>query len=164
MTWHRRRFLQYVAGGACGTLALGGLAACSTEEVASSDSDVETETETDAVPEGVPATDESGTAYTPDGVLETAAAGDRVLAQGLAEPVFLVIADGPALADTVISSVCPHRQCVVDWDAEVQAFICPCHGSEFDRDGMVTNGPATTDLEAVVVTVTADEILLGAGS
>ena len=169
MTWHRRRFLQYVAGGACGTLALGWLAACSTEETPDSDSGGEAapadpSAEADASPEGVPATDEGGTAYTPEGVLETAAAGDRVLAQGLAEPVFLVITDGPALADTAISSVCPHRQCVVDWDAEAQTFICPCHGSEFDSDGKVTQGPATTDLEAVVVTVTADEILLGAGS
>jgi cytochrome b6-f complex iron-sulfur subunit len=166
MAWYRRRFLRYMAGSTCGTLALGWLAACSTEDTTASDTgaDSEVSSEAGASVEGVPATDESGTAYTPDGLLETAAAGDRILAQGLAEPVFFVITDGPELADTAISSVCPHRQCVVDWDAEAQAFICPCHGSEFDSDGKVTNGPATTDLEAVVVTVTAEEILLGAGS
>lgn len=157
MTFHRRQFLQYVAGSAAGTLALGWLAGCTTADTTADTTASSGGGDTAA---GVPATDDSGAAYTPEGILGSAAAGDRVIAQGLAEPVFLVITDGPALADYAISSVCPHRQCVVDWDAAAQEFVCPCHDSRFDSEGKVTQGPATTDLEQVMVSTTEAEILL----
>ncbi|MBM4328682.1 MAG: Rieske (2Fe-2S) protein [Deltaproteobacteria bacterium] len=38
---------------------------------------------------------------------------------------------------------CPHLGCRPRWNEEAQIYQCPCHGSEFDRDGNPKRGPAT---------------------
>jgi glycine/D-amino acid oxidase-like deaminating enzyme/nitrite reductase/ring-hydroxylating ferredoxin subunit len=45
------------------------------------------------------------------------------------------------------SAVCPHLGCIVQWNADEKSFDCPCHGSRFTCHGIVTNGPAQTNLE-----------------
>ncbi len=44
------------------------------------------------------------------------------------------------------STVCPHLGCVLRWLDGEGRFHCPCHGSQFERDGRVLNGPARKDL------------------
>ena len=58
------------------------------------------------------------------------------------------------------SSTCTHKGCTVDKIAD-GTIDCPCHGSKFNLDGSVANGPATTPLEAQAVTVQGDSIVLG---
>lgn len=44
-----------------------------------------------------------------------------------------------------ISAICTHLGCIVS-SAEF-GFQCPCHGSQFNRDGNVIGGPAPRPLE-----------------
>lgn len=49
------------------------------------------------------------------------------------------------------SPVCPHMGCLVSWNDAEKSWECPCHGSRFDCQGHMLNGPANTDLPAVNV-------------
>lgn len=56
---------------------------------------------------------------------------------------FFVIRQGEKL--TVVSSVCTHFTCMVSPEQD-GTFRCRCHGSTFDPQGRVTQGPAVADL------------------
>lgn len=49
-----------------------------------------------------------------------------------------------------VSTVCTHLGCIVKQSAE--GFACPCHGSEFAKDGTVVKGPAPKALPWLAVT------------
>lgn len=44
------------------------------------------------------------------------------------------------------SAVCPHLGCAVKWNPKDTTFDCPCHGSQFDINGVVIQGPAKQGL------------------
>lgn len=52
--------------------------------------------------------------------------------------------DGGALH--VVDTTCPHLGCEVNWNAAERSWDCPCHGSRFDVDGHVLEGPALVAL------------------
>jgi cytochrome b6-f complex iron-sulfur subunit len=52
---------------------------------------------------------------------------------------------------TALHKVCTHLSCLLAWDDQAGAFVCPCHGSQFGRDGQVTTGPAARNLDQFVV-------------
>jgi Rieske Fe-S protein len=58
------------------------------------------------------------------------------------------------------STVCPHRGCNVS-KVENGTIDCPCHGSKFDLEGAVVNGPATSPLKPKTVSVQGDSIVAG---
>lgn len=47
------------------------------------------------------------------------------------------------------SAVCPHMGCVVDFNPAERSWDCPCHGSRFDADGEVFDGPAIEGLSTI---------------
>lgn len=45
-----------------------------------------------------------------------------------------------------VHATCPHMGCVVGFDRTEGCWACPCHGSRFDVDGRLLEGPATRGL------------------
>lgn len=46
-----------------------------------------------------------------------------------------------------LSMRCPHLGCHMTWNADEESFDCPCHGSRFDRDGKLLDGPSQKDMK-----------------
>jgi Rieske Fe-S protein len=44
-------------------------------------------------------------------------------------------------AITVLSSICPHLGCPINWHPDRSEFVCPCHGGIFNQNGEHTSGP-----------------------
>jgi cytochrome b6-f complex iron-sulfur subunit len=52
-----------------------------------------------------------------------------------------------------ISAVCTHLGCIANWKSEEGIIACPCHGSKFDREGRVIEGPAPRGLPRFSMTL-----------
>ena len=49
------------------------------------------------------------------------------------------------------TAVCPHLGGILQWNADEKTFDCPLHGSRFTVEGIVINGPATSDLKKAMI-------------
>ena len=60
----------------------------------------------------------------------------------------LVVNGAEAVMNLVLPAKkrCPHMGCGLKWNQEEHSWDCPCHGSRFDEDGGVFEGPATGSL------------------
>jgi Rieske Fe-S protein len=58
---------------------------------------------------------------------------------------------------SALSLSCTHLGCMVQEDGE--DFLCPCHGSRYNRDGLVLHGPARQPLRPLRVEKTDDQML-----
>jgi len=69
--------------------------------------------------------------------------GGAVLVESIAG-VFLLSRTGDQ-SFTAIDAVCTHEGCTVN-GSDASNYVCPCHGSRYDRNGRVVNGPAKASL------------------
>jgi cytochrome b6-f complex iron-sulfur subunit len=66
----------------------------------------------------------------------------------LAERNVLVLRDERGFR--ALSLICTHLGCITGREASGE-FVCPCHGSRFDAEGVVTKGPAPSRLRYLEV-------------
>ena len=59
-----------------------------------------------------------------------------------------------------VNPKCTHQGCDVKWVAEEKKYACPCHGSNFDANGEVLNGPATKPLAAYPAKIVGSQVLV----
>lgn len=74
------------------------------------------------------------------------AGGGAVLRQGLQKRACYRDEQGQLFQ---YSAVCPHLAGLVRWNSLEKTWDCPCHGSRFDRHGLVQVGPANADLKSL---------------
>ena len=61
----------------------------------------------------------------------------------------------------VLSAVCTHLGCIVQWRRERQDFLCPCHAGSYTADGAVSAGPPPRPLARIPFTVVNGTITIG---
>lgn len=59
---------------------------------------------------------------------------------------------------TAYDAICPHQGCPVSFLSAGEGFACPCHGSRFDSQGHVLNGPAQRGLTQIPVVLDGSEV------
>jgi cytochrome b6-f complex iron-sulfur subunit len=99
--------------------------------------------------------------YTGSGVQVTAAGsalgevGGAAIVESIAA-VFLVTRTG-ANTFSAIDAVCTHEGCTIN-GTDGSIYVCPCHGSRYNRSGQVVGGPARASLRQYATTF-ADGVL-----
>lgn len=138
---------QTVLRGACLGFTAAALAACTTYGKPS-----------ESTPDS--ATPSPGTA-SPEAGAANAIASVADVPVGSGTIVDDVVLTQPSQGDfRAFSTACTHAGCAVSTIAD-GTIDCPCHGSKFNLDGTVANGPATRPLEAKTITVQGDSLVLG---
>lgn len=59
---------------------------------------------------------------------------------------------------------CTHLGCTVPWEQTSQTFVCPCHNSQFDRQGNVESPPAPRALDLFRVSIEEGLIKVDTGT
>ena len=72
--------------------------------------------------------------------------------------VFLVTRTG-ATTFSAIDGVCTHEGCTIT-GADGSIFVCPCHGSRYNRSGQVVQGPARASLRQYTTTFASDVVTI----
>jgi len=87
----------------------------------------------------------------------TADAGSlKVVPRGAPDPIYVLALGNRRFA--AVSPICTHLGCTVE--IEESRLVCPCHGSNYDREGRVLRGPAEHPLARYPVELTADDVLI----
>ncbi len=114
----------------------------------------------------LPAAAESAVKRLPDGrVLVRVRAVPEFAQVGGAVRIGTVKGQPAGLARTGPSSYvafslrCPHQGVVVDRDAT--GWVCPAHGSQFEPDGELVLGPATTGLARIPARLSRGRVTVG---
>jgi cytochrome b6-f complex iron-sulfur subunit len=105
--------------------------------------------------------DRKADSYTLDEKPELNAAGKFYVVKA---PALTPVEDGGVAGDEqtnimAVYQVCTHLGCLVPFDSGQNRFICPCHGSTFERNSDYVLGPAPRSLDQFEVSVTPDGVI-----
>jgi len=105
----------------------------------------------------------------PDGFEEVGTVADlnskgQILQKQSPEKAVLVVRD-PKDANKIlaVNPICPHKGCIIGWQADQKVFICPCHNSKFTSDGKFLNPPANKPLQVYQAKIEGEQILVKQG-
>jgi menaquinol-cytochrome c reductase iron-sulfur subunit len=106
----------------------------------------------------VGAASDFGSATTPVQRLITVEQLD-VWRKSISEKVVYVTKDGSGQL-RVLSAICPHLGCSVQWTSSKHEFVCPCHGASFTTDGTCTGGPSPRAMDSLESAVQGDRLVV----
>ena len=72
-----------------------------------------------------------------------------------------IIINTPEKGFIVLSKVCTHLGCLVEYDKIKGRLLCPCHAGVYTLDGNVVSGPPPKPLRRFPLQVEGEEILIG---
>lgn len=136
---NRREFISFVGVGGVASCLPVAIAACSSE------------TQPPVRPDGFR---EIGT------ITELNQKGHLLNKQIKNAPVLVVRNPENAEMLLAVNPTCTHRGCVVEWKAEQEDFVCPCHHAVFAADGNVKQKPAREPLKVYEVKLEQDKVLI----
>lgn len=61
----------------------------------------------------------------------------------------------------VLSRVCTHLGCLVEYSRAKQQLRCPCHAGTYELDGSIASGPPPKPLPHIPFKIDGDSIILG---
>jgi cytochrome b6-f complex iron-sulfur subunit len=143
---NRREFISWVGVGSAASSLPGMITACS-----------QTNSQQTTTPVRADGFQEVGTVAELD-------KNGQILNEKLAAGKVLVIRDPKDTSKlAALNPTCTHRGCTVSWNKDQSSFVCPCHGSKFNSDGKVVNGPADKPLPTYTAKLEGDTVLVKAG-
>ena len=80
----------------------------------------------------------------------------KVVARGAEDPIYILALGNRRYA--ALSPICTHLGCTVE--IEESRLACPCHGSNYDREGRVLRGPAERPLARYRAELMSDDVLV----
>jgi cytochrome b6-f complex iron-sulfur subunit len=87
-----------------------------------------------------------------------AAVGGAMVVDLASDTVVVIRASDTAV--TVLSDVCTHSGCTMNYNDSAKQLDCPCHGSVFSLDGKVVAGPANRPVKVYSATLVSNTITI----
>ena len=94
------------------------------------------------------------------GTVEELDKAGQILKEESSNGPILVIGTSKSKNLIAVNPTCTHLGCTVDWEAEENIFLCPCHASEFTTDGKVQMGPATKPLSTYEARILLNTVMV----
>ena len=155
----RRRALGYIAAGGGAAAAILAVALFSKNYLGGNSAPASTSS-TNSSPANTPIANQTGASSQGNVLAHTSAipsnSAQTFPIAGQENPGIIVhLSDGRFVA---FDSTCTHAGCAVIYSQQDKLLECPCHSAEFDpaKNAAVVQGPATTPLASIKITVNAD--------
>jgi cytochrome b6-f complex iron-sulfur subunit len=146
---NRRFFLQWASLGGLATLLPGCLKQLNASQVTANMAGV--------LP--IPLAPKQAGTYIPVGTVSELDRAGYLLNENTPLGAVMVVKDSLGQLKAV-NPACPHRGCLVNWQADQEQFFCPCHSAWFASEGTVLSGPTQSNLETFAARIEQDTVLV----